>query len=81
MLYDWLLCLGQEVEYIWQWRSGVTLSSLVYVFSRYTFIIQDFQSMMTIFPMSDLVCKPVIALPSEKLIIACVEVAGGLRLN
>ncbi|KAM5545284.1 hypothetical protein V8D89_001395 [Ganoderma adspersum] len=54
VLYDWLLCLGQEVEYIWQWRSGVTLSSLVYVFSRYTFIIQDFQSMMTIFPMSDL---------------------------
>ena len=56
VFYEWLLCLGQEVRFIWKWRSGaVTISSLVYASSRYAFLIQLFLSVLTIYPVSDLV--------------------------
>ena len=56
LVYDWFLCLGQEVRFIWTWRSrGVTLASLVYAFSRYGWLIQNLLSVATLNPISDLV--------------------------
>ncbi|KAM5545111.1 hypothetical protein V8D89_001222 [Ganoderma adspersum] len=53
--YDWLLCLGEEIRFIWNWRSrGVTISSLVYAFSRYAWLIVSILPVMTMYPMSNL---------------------------
>ncbi|KAI1782330.1 hypothetical protein LXA43DRAFT_957545, partial [Ganoderma leucocontextum] len=57
LVYDWLLCLSQEVRFIWNWRSGVTISSLLYVISRYMMLVYSFLSLATIHPMSDLSCR------------------------
>ncbi|KAM5543377.1 hypothetical protein V8D89_002962 [Ganoderma adspersum] len=55
LVYDWLLCFSQEVRLIWTWRSRrVTVASLVYIFSRYTWLIESLLSVATIYPMSDL---------------------------
>ncbi|KAI1786613.1 hypothetical protein LXA43DRAFT_897616, partial [Ganoderma leucocontextum] len=54
LVYDWLLCLGQEVTFIWNWHSKVTGSSLVYAFSRYAILIKAILVVATIYPMSDL---------------------------
>ena len=57
LVYDWLLCLDQEIRFIWTWRSrGITLVSLVYLFSRYAMIAQMLLTIMTTYPMSDQVC-------------------------
>ena len=56
LVYDWLLCLGQEIRFIWTWRSRkFTLSSLVYALSRYTPLISNILAVTTVYPMSDLV--------------------------
>ncbi|KAM5545102.1 hypothetical protein V8D89_001213 [Ganoderma adspersum] len=56
VVYDWLLCLGEEVTFIWKWRSlgGFNLSFLVYAFSRYGILIQMLLTVASNFPMSDL---------------------------
>ncbi|KAI1784400.1 hypothetical protein LXA43DRAFT_1101438 [Ganoderma leucocontextum] len=54
LIYDWLLCLGQEVRFIWNWRSKVTSSSLVYALSRYAMLIEFLLAVATAYPMSDL---------------------------
>ncbi|KAI1786620.1 hypothetical protein LXA43DRAFT_1099016 [Ganoderma leucocontextum] len=54
LVYDWLLCLGQEVRYIWNWDSGLTGTSLVYALSRYMLLIQTFLAVVTNYQMSDL---------------------------
>ena len=55
LVYDWLLCLGEEVRYVWNSGSGLTGTSLVYASSRYMLLIQTFLAMLTNYPMSDLV--------------------------
>ncbi|PIL32969.1 hypothetical protein GSI_05087 [Ganoderma sinense ZZ0214-1] len=54
LVYDWLLCLGREVRFIWRWHSRATGSSLVYAVSRYAVIISNLLSILTAYPMSDL---------------------------
>ncbi|KAI1782262.1 hypothetical protein LXA43DRAFT_1104450 [Ganoderma leucocontextum] len=54
LIYDWFLCLGQEVRFIWNWHSKVASSSLVYAFSRYAVLIQLLLTVATNYPMSDL---------------------------
>ncbi|KAI1784504.1 hypothetical protein LXA43DRAFT_1066686 [Ganoderma leucocontextum] len=54
LVYDWLLCLGQEVIFIWNWQSKVTGPSLVYAFSRYATVIQMLLAFATNYLMSDL---------------------------
>ncbi|KAI1786610.1 hypothetical protein LXA43DRAFT_1099008 [Ganoderma leucocontextum] len=54
LVYDWLLCFGEEVRFIWNGRSGVTVSWLVYGLSRYALLIQNLLGLATIYPMSDL---------------------------
>ncbi|KAM5543652.1 hypothetical protein V8D89_002903 [Ganoderma adspersum] len=57
VIYDWLLCLGQEVKFIWGGRSRFTVASVVYAFSRYAIIIQNLMAIVTSFPMSDIVLR------------------------
>lgn len=57
LVYDWLLCLDQEFRLIWNWRSVVTIPSLLYAISRYLMLIYSLMSVVTIYPMSDLSCK------------------------
>ncbi|PIL32651.1 hypothetical protein GSI_05355 [Ganoderma sinense ZZ0214-1] len=40
-LYDWLLCLDQEIRLIWKWQIGVTIFSLLYALSRYALLMQS----------------------------------------
>ncbi|KAI1786614.1 hypothetical protein LXA43DRAFT_1109322 [Ganoderma leucocontextum] len=54
LVYDWLLCLDEEVRFMWNGRSGVTVSWLVYGLSRYALLIQNLLGLATIYPMSDL---------------------------
>ncbi|KAI1784391.1 hypothetical protein LXA43DRAFT_1101431 [Ganoderma leucocontextum] len=54
LVYDWFLCLGQEVRFIWNWHSKVTSSSLVYALSRYAMLIEALLAVATAYPMSDL---------------------------
>ncbi|KAM5545175.1 hypothetical protein V8D89_001286 [Ganoderma adspersum] len=54
LVYDWLLCLGQEATFIWSWHSKATGSSLVYAFTRYSVLISNILSILTAYPMSDL---------------------------
>ncbi|KAI1784398.1 hypothetical protein LXA43DRAFT_1123642, partial [Ganoderma leucocontextum] len=55
LVYDWFLCLDQEVRFIWNWRSKVTGSTLVYALSRYALLIYILLAVATNYPMSDLV--------------------------
>ncbi|KAI1786607.1 hypothetical protein LXA43DRAFT_48525 [Ganoderma leucocontextum] len=60
LIYDWLLCLDQEVRFIWNWRPGVSVVSLLlYALSRYALLISRILSIATNYPMSDLVRNPV----------------------
>ena len=70
LVYDWLLCLGQEIRFIWTWRSRkFTLSSLVYALSRYTPLISNILAVTTVYPMSDLVRNLATdTIPSDSLI-------------
>ena len=79
VVYDWLLCLGDEVTFIWNWRSkaGFSLSFLVYAFSRYGILIQMLLSVASNFPMSDLVCNLTAVLLLNGLTIVYVEVGCG----
>ena len=57
IVYEWLLCIHQEVTFIWNWHSrGVTLSWLVYALSRYAMLIELLLMVASTFPLSDLVC-------------------------
>lgn len=53
LIYDWVLCLNREVEFIWNWHSKLTATSLVYAFSRYAMLIQTILTLATINPISD----------------------------
>ncbi len=55
LIYDWFLCLGDEVKVMWNSDSGFTSTSLVYAFSRYMLLIQTVLAVVTNYPMSDLV--------------------------
>ena len=71
VVYDWLLCFSQEVSLIWTWRSrGVTVAFLVYVFSRYTWLIESLLGVATIYPMSDLVRRLTTTVSSLFLILS-----------
>ncbi|KAJ3000303.1 hypothetical protein NUW54_g6807 [Trametes sanguinea] len=49
-IYDWLLCLGQETEFIWpQSRTG---ASALYFFNRYLYIFVQLLSFIYLRPMS-----------------------------
>ena len=76
LVYDWLLCIGNEVRFIWRSCSRrVTPSSLVYAFTRYMFIIQTLLAIVTIYPISDLVRHLLLTtVLSDRLIIAYIEV-------
>ncbi|KAM5545119.1 hypothetical protein V8D89_001230 [Ganoderma adspersum] len=54
LIYDWILCLDDEVRFVWKSDSGVTGTSLVYLLSRYMLLIQTFLAVVTAYPMSDL---------------------------
>ena len=56
LAYDWLLCLGEEVQLVWSWKSRRTGASLVYALSRYMLLAQNLLALTTIAPMSTLVC-------------------------
>ncbi|KAM5545100.1 hypothetical protein V8D89_001211 [Ganoderma adspersum] len=53
LVYDWVLCLGQEIRFIWTWQSKVTGSSLLYAFSRYAILVKVILVVATTSPMSD----------------------------
>ena len=55
LAYDWLLCLGEEVQLVWSWKSRRTGASLVYALSRYMLLAQNLLALTTIAPMSTLV--------------------------
>ena len=77
LVYDWLLCFEQEVKFIWTWRSrGITLASLVYMFSRYSWLMEGLLSVATIYPMSELVkyLTAAVQLLSDRLVIVYTEV-------
>ncbi|KAI1781600.1 hypothetical protein LXA43DRAFT_671243 [Ganoderma leucocontextum] len=57
LIYDWTLCLGQEVRFIWGWHSKVISSALVYALSRYALLVTNLLAVATNYPMSDLVCR------------------------
>lgn len=80
LVYDWLLCLDNEVRFIWNWRSrGVTISLIVYALSRYTWLIQNSISIATIYPMSDLVRHYLTVntiVPSDVLFVVYLDVRG-----
>ena len=65
LVYEWLLCLGQEVRFVWGRRSVATVASVVYILSRYAMLIQYVVAIATNFPMSDLVRSPFFVLPSS----------------
>lgn len=75
LIYDWLLCLDQEVRFMWTLRSQrvKAVSSLVYLFSRYALILELLLIILTIYPMSDLVRhlaeSTITVVPSNELII------------
>lgn len=77
LVYDWLLCLGPEIQFIWNWRRGVTVPFLVYCISRYAMLIQTFLIVATIYPMSDRVRRYATTLSFDELMIAYAEVASG----
>lgn len=81
LVYDWLLCLGEEVQFIWTWPSRVTGSSLVYAFTRYAVLTSNLLSVMTTFPISETVGYVAITLTLYGLITSDVEVAGGHSLS
>ncbi|KAI1786647.1 hypothetical protein LXA43DRAFT_1099039 [Ganoderma leucocontextum] len=54
LVYDWFLCLDQEVRFIWNWRSKLTGPSLVYALSRYAVLTQSLLIVASNYPMSDL---------------------------
>ncbi|KAI1784396.1 hypothetical protein LXA43DRAFT_1066798 [Ganoderma leucocontextum] len=60
LVYDWFLCLSQEVRFIWNWHSTVTSSSLVYALSRYAVLIEFLLVLATNYPMSDLIVTSVL---------------------
>ncbi|KAI1784404.1 hypothetical protein LXA43DRAFT_1123682 [Ganoderma leucocontextum] len=72
LIYDWFLCLGQEVRFIWNWHSKVTSASLVYALSRYAVLIQLLLVIASNYPMSDLVRNVATVLPSNRLIVVAV---------
>lgn len=60
---------------MWNLRSGVTVATAVYAFSRYAILIQYVLAVVTSFPMSDQVCSSLSTVPCEKLITLHAEVA------
>ncbi|KAI0820482.1 hypothetical protein BC628DRAFT_845473 [Trametes gibbosa] len=51
-VYDWILCLGREYQYIWQ--SGMSWASrLLYLCTRCTYLLSVLLVLATIPPMSD----------------------------
>lgn len=56
VVFDWLVCLGQEIALIWNWPNGrATGPTLVYAFSRYMLLIQTVLAVTTNYQMSDTV--------------------------
>ncbi|KAI1795425.1 hypothetical protein LXA43DRAFT_992745 [Ganoderma leucocontextum] len=76
LVYDWFLCLCQEVRFIWNWHSKVNSSSLVYSFSRYAVLIEALLIVATNYPMPDLVRNVTTILPSNRLIVVYAELSG-----
>ena len=52
MLYDWLVCLDQEVACIWKPAGGLNAGFLVYALSRFPVIMSVVFSTATILPLS-----------------------------
>ncbi|KAM5545121.1 hypothetical protein V8D89_001232 [Ganoderma adspersum] len=52
MLYDWLVCLDQEVACIWKPSGGLNAGSLVYALSRFPVMMSVVFSTATISPLS-----------------------------
>ena len=52
LLYDWLLCLDQEVACIWKGTGGLNAGSLVYLLSRFPLMMGGVFDTTTIFPLS-----------------------------
>ncbi|KAM5545128.1 hypothetical protein V8D89_001239, partial [Ganoderma adspersum] len=52
LLYDWLLCIDQEVAFIWKAAGGLNAGSLVYALSRFPFMMGLVINTATIFPLS-----------------------------
>ena len=82
LIYDWLLCFDQEVEFIWNWCSQrLIISSLVYGFSRYALLIMNILTAVTTTPMSDLVRHlATMTVPPKALTIEYIEVLLSVHL-
>ena len=80
LIYDWLLCFGQEVRFVWSWHCRVTISSLLYVMSRYPLLVQSLLAVATVYPMSDKVRGHTTALRFNGLISEHVEVMSDRML-
>lgn len=76
LVYDWLLCLGQEVNLIWDWPSGIGVFSVLYGLSRYTALIALLVRTATIHSMSDRVRDVSVTSPFYQLITTHIEVSG-----
>ena len=80
LIYDWLLCIGDEVMFVWNWHSRATGSWLVYTFSRYAVLVSNILSILTTYPMSDLV-RILFYSFNPPILMASIEVIDGRQLH
>ncbi|KAM5545123.1 hypothetical protein V8D89_001234, partial [Ganoderma adspersum] len=52
LLYDWLICLDQEVACIWKAVGGINAGSIVYTLSRFPLMMGIVLTTTTIYPLS-----------------------------
>ena len=80
LIYDWLLCIGDEVMFVWNWHSRATGSWLVYTFSRYAVLVSNILSILTTYPMSDSVRMPFFPF-NPPILMASIEVINNPPLH
>ena len=57
MLFDWLLCLNEEVVCIWKTAGGLNAGSVVYALNRFPLMVGLVFNIVATLPLSLLVSK------------------------
>ena len=57
MLFDWLLCLNEEVVCIWKATGGLNAGSIVYALNRFPLMVGMVFNIVATLPLSLLVSK------------------------
>ncbi len=65
--YDWIINLGDEIDYFWDFRRGrkLTAATLLYVLNRYPPIIYELLSVRSGFRLSDAVNAYIFGVPLQ----------------